>query len=198
MQVCREAGGRVSRPQPLVRRLGLTDRPCRNDDRRRLDFAVYGLPLYGGLPICADATIVSPLTVEGVPHAGCTVDPDAVFDRAISAKHAKYHDLVASRRCALVVLAAGTGGRWHDDCIRFVRDFARYRAHSEPLVLRRSLQLAYQRRWWSLLSSALHKSIAAALDPSLDIAEGSFPIASSIDVWVRDPPAVSTLPARGA
>ena len=106
--------------------------------------------------------------------------------------------MIADRRCALVVLAAGTGGRWHDDCIRFVRDLARYRAQSEPLVLRRSLQLAYQRRWWSLLSSALHKSIAAALDPSFDIAEGSFPIASSIDVWVRDPPAVSTLPARGA
>ena len=50
----------------------------------------------------------------------------------------------------------------------------------------------------SVSTSALHKSIAAALDPSLDIAEGSFPIASAIDVWVRDPPAVSALPARGA
>jgi len=37
-----------------------------------------------------------------------------------------------------------------------------------------------------------------ALDPSFDIGEGSFPIASAIDVWVRDPPAVSALPARGA
>ena len=75
---------------------------------------------------------------------------------------------------------------------------ARYRAESEPAVLRRSMQLAYQRRWWSLLSVALHNSIAAALDPSLDVAEGTFPVASAIDVWVRDPPAVSTLPARGA
>ena len=161
-------------------------------------FAVFGLPTFGGLPICADATIVSPLSVEGVPHPGCTVDPDAVFDHAISAKHSKYHDLVASRRCKLLVLAAGTGGRWHDDCIRFVSDLARYRAASELPALQRSMQLAYQRRWWSLLSSALHKSIAAALDPSLDIAEGSFPIATAIDVWVRDPPAVSALPARGA
>ena len=77
-------------------------------------------------------------------------------------------------------------------------DLARYRAASELPALQRSMQLAYQRRWWSLLSSALHKSIAAALDPSLDIAEGSFPIATAIDVWVRDPPAVSALPARGA
>ena len=44
----------------------------------------------------------------------------------------------------------------------------------------------------------LHNSIATALDPTLDIAEGTFPVASAIDVWVRDPPAVSSLPARGA
>ena len=67
-----------------------------------------------------------------------------------------------------------------------------------PAVLRRSMQLAFQRRWWSLLSVALHNSIATALDPTLDIAEGTFPVASAIDVWVRDPPAVSSLPARGA
>ena len=39
---------------------------------------------------------------------------------------------------------------------------------------------------------------ARHLDPTLDIAEGTFPVASAIDVWVRDPPAVSSLPARGA
>ena len=75
---------------------------------------------------------------------------------------------------------------------------ARHRVASEPAVLRRSMQLAFQRRWWSLLSVALHNSIATALDPTLDIAEGTFPVASAIDVWVRDPPAVSSLPARGA
>ena len=107
-------------------------------------------------------------------------------------------DLVESNRCEFLVLAAGTGGRWHEDCIRLVTALARYRAASEPAVLRRSMQLAFQRRWWSLLSVALHNSIATALDPTLDIAEDTFPVASAIDVWVRDPPAVSSLPARGA
>ena len=60
------------------------------------------------------------------------------------------------------------------------------------------MQLAYQRRWWSLLSSALHKSIAAALDPYLDVVDGAFPVASAIDIWAQDPLAVSTLPARSA
>ena len=40
---------------------------------------------------------------------------------------------------------------------------------------------------------ALHDAGAAALDPFLDIAEGTFPVASAIDVWVRDPPAVSSV-----
>ena len=34
--------------------------------------------------------------------------------------------------------------------------------------------------------------MATALDPYLDIAEGTFPVASAIDGWVRDPPAVSS------
>ena len=98
---------------------------------------------------------------------------------------------------SVLCIPAGTGGRWYEDCIRLVTALARHRAASEPAILRRSMQLAYQRRWWSLLSVALHNSIATAL-PTLDIAEGTFPVASAIDVWVRDPPAVSSLPARGA
>ena len=66
------------------------------------------------------------------------------------------------------------------------------------LVLRRSMQLAHQWRRWSLISSALNKSIAAALDPSFDVMDGAFPVASAIDIWARDPPAVSTLPAHSA
>ena len=37
------------------------------------------------------------------------------------------------------------------------------------------------------------KKIAAALDPSLDVAEGLFPVADAIDVWARDPPHTSVL-----
>ena len=39
---------------------------------------------------------------------------------------------------------------------------------------------------------ALHNSIATAFDSSLNIAEGTSLVASAIDVWVRDPPAVLT------
>ena len=193
MQICKEAGGRVSRPQPLVRRLGLTGRAPDLTDQRRIDFAVYGLDIFGGLPICIDATIVSPISTEGVPHSGCATDHDAVFTAAAREKYATYHDLVASNRCRFLVIAAGTGGRWSDDCVRLLRELARFRAESEPPLLRRSMELAFLRRWWSLLSVALHDSIAAALDPSLDVAEGLFPVADAIDVWARDPPHTSVL-----
>ena len=75
MQICKEAGGRVSPPQPLVRRLGFTGRAPDLFNQRRIDFAVYGLDIFGGMPICIDATIVS-------PHPGCTTDHDAVFTAA--------------------------------------------------------------------------------------------------------------------
>ena len=42
-------------------------------DQRRIDFAVYGLNIFGGLLICIDVTIVSPISAEGAPHPGCTI-----------------------------------------------------------------------------------------------------------------------------
>ena len=116
-----------------------------------------------------------------------------MFTAAAREKYDKYHDLVASNRCRFLVIAAGTGGRWSDDCVRLLRELARFRAESEPPLLRRSMELAFLRRWWSLLSVALHDSIAAALDPSLDVAEGLFPVADAIDVWAREPPHTSVL-----
>ena len=47
-----------------------------------LDFAAFGLQAFAGLPVCADATLVSPISADGVPHQGCVVDPDAVFGPA--------------------------------------------------------------------------------------------------------------------
>ena len=143
--------------------------------------------------MCVDATIVSPISAEGVPHPSCTTDHDAAFIAAQRAKYATYADLVASDRCTFLVLAAGTGGRWSPDLVWLLRELAKFRAESEPAILRRSMQTAFLRRWWSLLSVALHDSIAAALDPSLDVVDGLFPLAEAIDVWVRDPPHVSSL-----
>ena len=81
-----------------------------------------------------------------------------------------------------------------DDLVRLLRELARFRVSSEPELLRNSLRLAYLRRWWSLLCTGLHMSIACALDPSVDLAVSTFPPADAIDIWARDPPEVSSLP----
>ena len=41
-----------------------------------------------------------------------------------------------------------------------IRDYARFRMSAEPELLRNSMRLAFLRRCWSLLSNALHVSIA--------------------------------------
>ena len=80
-----------------------------------------------------------------------------------------------------------------DDLVRLLRELARFRASSEPELLRNLIRLAYLRRWWSLLFTALHMSIACAVLPSVDLAFFTFPPDDAIDIWARDPPEVSSL-----
>ena len=90
----------MSRPQPLVRRLGLTANRCPSTDLRRLDLAIFGVPIFGGLLLASR-------------NFFCAADADAVFAAAIRDKRNTHRDLVDSNRCEFLVLAAGTGGRWH-------------------------------------------------------------------------------------
>ena len=58
------------------------------------------------LPICADATIVSQLRVEGVPHPGCIVDLT----------------LTAIERSCLVIFSSGLfSGRTLKRCLKIVK-----------------------------------------------------------------------------
>ena len=41
------------------------------------------------------------------------------------------------------------------------------------------------------------KSIACALDASVDLAFGTFPSADGIEIWARDPPEIISLPFNG-
>ena len=47
------------------------------------------------------------------------------------------------------------------------------------------------------LSTALHVSMACALDQSVDFALGAFPAADAIDIWARDSPEISSLGFHG-
>ena len=73
-RVCREAGGRVS-TNMFVRNMDLG--VPRAADSRRLEVVVDGLPLFGGVQLAVDTTLVSALKGDGVPRRGAA-DRDGV------------------------------------------------------------------------------------------------------------------------
>ena len=63
----------------------------------------------------------------------------------------------------LVTLACETGGRWSPTCVEFVRSLAKQKAKEAPPVMRRSAELGWTSRWWSLLSCAAQRSFIASI-----------------------------------
>ena len=196
--MAREAGARCLW-QPLVRSLNLgpPGSQLALPDRRQLDFAAFGSQAFAGLPVCADATLVSPISAEGVPHQGCMVDPDAVFGPAEDAIVDDYDDIASSARAHLFCLASSTGGRWNATAQHFVRGLVHVHTLAQPAVLRQSVALALTRRWWAVLSVARDEAIAASLDPSATVVELGHPPLDPLDVWLRDPVGPSVLGAAG-
>ena len=198
MGIAREAGARC-RWQPLVRTLNLgpPGEQCAQGDQRQLDFAVFGSDAFGGLPICADATLVSPISADGIPHPGCVTDPDAVFDPAERQIRVDYGDIARGGRAHLFCLASGVGGRWNETALGFVRALVRVYVRPQPAVLRQSVALALTRRWWAVLSVARDEALAASLDPADTVTEHGHPPLDPIDVWLRDPVGPSVLGGGG-
>ncbi|CAE7502185.1 unnamed protein product [Symbiodinium natans] len=61
----------------------------------------------------------------------------------------------------LVVLAAEVGGRWGEECQRFVRQLLRLRVQRAPAALRAAAAQGWARRWWGLLSVAVQRAVAS-------------------------------------
>jgi len=168
-----EAGAVVA-DQVLLRD---TNVPVDPADSRQLDFVAWGLRGFG-LPVCGDATIVSPLHRDGTPWAGAPDMDGASFTRALRAKEAAYPELAAANPYGkLTVLACETGGRWHDTARGMVSQLVNTRVLNVPPLLRRAARLAYHRRWWCLLSVALQRTVATSLldHPGLGCVPGTGP-----------------------
>ena len=63
-----------------------------------------------------NTSLLAPCVHYFLPHPCSAEDADVVFASAIRDKRNTYRDLVESNRCEFLVLAAGTGDRWHEDC----------------------------------------------------------------------------------
>jgi hypothetical protein len=68
-----------------------------------------------------------------------------------------------SPQAELVVLAAEVGGRWNDTALEFVRALAKHKVQAVPRVLRRSAELAWTDRWWTILGVAIQDALAASV-----------------------------------
>ena len=197
MGICVEARGRC-RWKPLVRDLNFVGPGVllAAEDTRQLDFACFGLSVLGGLPLAVDATIVSPISAEGVPHPGCARDAGEVFASAEAAILRDYGDVARGGRATLLCLASSVGGRWNPATHGLLHALVEDRARQQPAVLRRSVALALTRRWWAVLSIARDEALAASLDPRDLVAERGLPPLDVVDVWLRDSPGPSVLGAR--
>ena len=130
---------------------------------RRIEVIANGLPLWGGVQLAVDTTLVSPLTAAGAPRRarGCTTG--AALRLARQAKERTYPELCRSARSRLTVLALEVGGRWSAEAAGFVRQLARCRARAAPATAGSAATSAYALRWSALISFAATRAFCASL-----------------------------------
>ena len=90
-QVFREAGARVV-PQAFLRDMDLG---VHASDNRRIDLVARGLPLFGGVPTCGDAALVSHVHADGTPLLGADVRDFVALERTRWQHSREYSELIA-------------------------------------------------------------------------------------------------------
>ena len=74
-----------------------------------------------------------------------------------------YPDVEASTHAQLLSLGVEVYGRWSDQSLILVRQLARFKARNSPEILRKSVEVGYYKRWWSLLSVAVQKMVLTSI-----------------------------------
>ena len=131
-------------------------------DRRQIEVLADGLPCRRGHQLAVDVTLRSALSCEGAPRPRAHAVNGAVADAARADKERKYPEF-ADGRCALVVVAIETGGRWSTEAIEFVDQLAEAKGREAPPALRRSSWRAHRRRWQHMLSISAGKAFVGSL-----------------------------------
>ena len=140
-----------------------TTLPIRPTDNRRIDLLVTGFPFHSGKPLFCDVTMRSPLKGNGQPHPKAARTGGAVLKRAERDKQTKYGDVEESPLAELLVLGCEVGGRWNETAVNLVRSLAKNKVQNVHPLLRKSAELAFCDRWWSMLGVATQDALAASL-----------------------------------
>ena len=162
VRVCREALGPEGRVVPQ-QWLAATSAPgVSSADRRRLDFVLHGAtPL--GQALCCDATLVSPLTRDGVPLPRAATQDGIALTAAVQRKHRRYPELLRGGPNRFLVLGSEVGGRWSGDCQELLRLLVSVRCRRIHAAVRPAAASACRRRWWGLLSVGQQRALACTL-----------------------------------
>ena len=159
-QVLREAGARVVENQ-LLRDTGVPG--IRPSDHRAIEVVAYDLPLFHGVPLCCDATLVSPLTGCGGPRDRSDEEPGAALCAARRKKHRTYPELLDGLHAKLLVLGCEVGGRWSQEAVTLLSLLAAVKAREAPPLLRGQLRGALMARWSAIVAVATLDAFAATL-----------------------------------
>ena len=151
VRICREAGGRVT-TNVMVRDLDLA--APNMFDARRLEVVVDGLPLFGGVQLAVDTTMVSALHANGEARRGAARTDGVALAAARRRKERTYPKLTArGARARLVVLGVEVGGRWSTETRTFLSLLAHGRARSERPLMRKRVEQAWRLRWRELVGA---------------------------------------------
>ena len=84
-------------------------------------------------------------------RSGSFVEAGAAFVVAEKRKTNAYREAAqAAGKVMLETLACEIGGRWSENCIKWVAHLAKYKASSEPPPLQRASEFAWHSRWWPI------------------------------------------------
>ena len=133
-------------------------------DSRRIEVLANVLPLWQGAQAAVDTTFVSPVGRDGAARAGADrVSGKAAADAARRKRQTTYPELLAARRCRLVVLAVEVGERFGAEMADFLRRLAASKARTAPPWLRAPARQAAGHRWTGMLAVAAQRALALSL-----------------------------------
>jgi len=132
-------------------------------DHRKVEIMAIGLPLYEGMPLVCDASIVSPIKANGIARPRAAHEPGVAIANIEDVKATTYPELVSSNRCKFLVLASEVGGRWSAKTCRLVRDLATANSQEAAPRLCKSTAFTWENRWWSMTSVATQNALVVTL-----------------------------------
>ena len=135
----------------LLRDLTLESVP--SNGIRRIEVIATGLPLFGGIQLAVDATLVSAVKADGTAQPRAERSDGVRLEESQRHTERKYPELLEAQRCKLVVAAMEVGGRWSEESYFFLDTLAQGRAAEAPKALRESVFQACKTRWARIASS---------------------------------------------